>query len=261
MSRKNMLYVIEDIGLRNYQEDRHCIKFNIYENMHYYAVFDGHGSDKVSVFLKLYFHDILKSELENTVLPVDQQLKNAFRRLTAMLPEDIAKHAGSTAVVMLEHGDKIYVANVGDSRAIMNVNEKAVPITVDHKPNLVTEYNRIIKNGGFVAMDPNGTPRVNGNLALSRAIGDLYLVPYISPEPDIFTVELNESVNYIVLASDGVWDVFKNQEVIDIIESFVNKKEFVENPKKQLQAACMHILKVARMRGSGDNITILLRLL
>ena len=229
MDRKKILYVIEDIGMRDYQEDRHCVKFNIFEGIHYYGVFDGHGGDKVSVFLKLYFHDILKSELENSVLPMDQRLKNAFRRLTSILPQDIAHHTGSTAVVMLEHGNKAYIANVGDSRAIMNINEKAVGITQDHKPNLASEYERIIKNGGFVAIDPHGTPRVNGNLALSRAIGDLYLVPYISPEPDIFMVELNESVNYIVLASDGVWDVFQNQEVIDIIDSFVKAKEFNYN--------------------------------
>ena len=52
--------------------------------------------------------------------------------------------------------------------------------------------------------------------------------------PEITEMNLLESDKFLILASDGVWDVFKNQEVIDIIESFVNKKEFVENPKKQL---------------------------
>jgi serine/threonine protein phosphatase PrpC len=60
-----MLYTIEDIGLRNYQEDRHSICFNFFQDFHYLAVFDGHGDDKVAIFLKLYLKDVIKRELIN----------------------------------------------------------------------------------------------------------------------------------------------------------------------------------------------------
>ena len=80
-----MLYVIEDIGSRDYQEDRHHVIFDLYKDFHYFAVFDGHGDDKVSTFLKLYFADILKSELMLEIEPLlEKRIFNAFARLNAL---------------------------------------------------------------------------------------------------------------------------------------------------------------------------------
>jgi serine/threonine protein phosphatase PrpC len=257
-----MLYVIEDIGMRDYQEDRHAVAFNFFKNFHYFAVFDGHGDEKVAVFMKLYFKDILKSEMEKSnEIPIERCILNAFARLQTVLPKNISTHAGSTALVILVANDTLYVANVGDSRAIMNFREKALSITEDHKPDTPSEYNRIISLGGAVIKDPYGTPRVNGTLALSRAIGDLYLSPFVTWMPDIYTVKLNEHNKYVIAASDGLWDVFKNQEIVDYINTSLSPKSLKSNPKKALNTVCSNLLKMARMKGSGDNITIIMLIL
>lgn len=75
--------------------------------------------------------------------------------------------AGSTAVVVLVKDKMLYCANAGDSRAIACVNGRLETLSVDHKPNNESESKRIIEGGGWVQFN-----RVNGNLALSRALGD-----------------------------------------------------------------------------------------
>lgn len=254
-----MLYVIEDIGMRDHHEDRHSVEFNIYKDFHYFAVFDGHGDEKVAVFLKLFFKDILKNELQkNSKIPVEQCLFNSFKRLQNFLPKNMAMQSGSTAVVILKQNDTLYIANVGDSRAIMNWNNKAVPITEDHKPDTPSEYERITKAGGFVIKDPFGTPRVNGNLALSRAIGDFYLAPAVTWIPDIYTVKLNSGNKYLVAASDGLWDVFSNQELISYMQNYINSNKYTGDEKKLFNNMCLDMLKTARVKGSTDNITIMI---
>jgi serine/threonine protein phosphatase PrpC len=257
-----MLYVIEDIGMRNYQEDRHSIAFNIHDDLHYFAVFDGHGDEKVAVFMKLYFKDILKSELAQTnKFTIEKCMLNAFKRLQTVLPKNISTYAGTTALVILKSSDTLYIANVGDSRAILNFRDKVIPVTEDHKPNTKSEYERITDLGGAVVQDSYGTHRVNGSLALSRAIGDYYLSPFVSWVPDIYTVKLNQHNSFVVAASDGLWDVFDNQEVVDFIYDKMNGDGLRSNPKRTLNTICTSLLQRARIKGSGDNITILLLVL
>ena len=255
-----MLYVIEDIGMRDYHEDRHSIEFNIYKDIHYFAVFDGHGNEKVAVFMKMFFKDILKNELmKSTKFPIEQCLYNAFVIVQHILPKDLAMNSGSTALVILKQGNILYIANVGDSRAIMSSNRKAVPITEDHKPNKKSEFDRITQLGGFVINDPYGTARVNGTLALSRAIGDLYLSPFVSWVPDIYTVRLNPSNKYLVAASDGLWDVFDNQELVNFINLYVDTNANKTPTMSRLyNDMCIDLLKTTRKKGSTDNVTIML---
>jgi len=81
--------------------------------------------------------------------------------------EDYADTAGTTACVVLITKDNIYCANTGDSRAVLCSSDKAHPLSEDHKPQNPKELSRIENSGHCVDDD-----RVDGNLALSRAIGD-----------------------------------------------------------------------------------------
>ena len=89
---------------------------------------------------------------------------------------------GTTAVVALVQDDTLTIAHVGDSRAVLcRKNGKAEAITQDHKPELEAEKKRIEALGGFVSY--LGCWRAMGILAMSRALGDLFLKPYVSAEP------------------------------------------------------------------------------
>jgi serine/threonine protein phosphatase PrpC len=258
-----MLYIVEDKGSREYQEDRHVVDFQLLPDIQFFAVFDGHGNDKVAVFLKLYLKNLVRRELQyRNHRTIEHCLYSAFERLQTVLPTNIAFDAGSTALVILRIKNVLYVANVGDCRAVINNNNIAVPITEDHKPCNPSEFERIHKVGGSVVIDPFGVPRVNGCLALSRAIGDLRNAPAITWVPEIYTIVLNEPNKYIVLASDGLWDALSSQDVVTLVNTeFDNNTLWAQNPRSVLQKVCLRLLKTARERGSGDNITIMFLLL
>lgn len=129
--------------------------------------------------------------------------------------------SGSTAVVALIRGNKLFVANAGDSRCIMSRRGKAIDLSVDHKPELEHEKERIKKANGYIHAG-----RVNGSLNLTRAIGDMEfkwqtdLPPdkqIVTCCPDIREVELGPEDEFIVLACDGIWDVMTSQAVVDFV--------------------------------------------
>lgn len=111
---------------------------------------------------------------------------------------------------MLIAGDTIYCANAGDSRCVLSEGGKVVAMSEDHKPSCTLEEDRIKAAGGFVSMD-----RVNGNLNLSRALGDFVYKENTSlgvdkqmvlPIPEIRTHKITENTEFFIIACDGIWD-------------------------------------------------------
>jgi len=138
---------------------------------------------------------------------------------------------GCTAVVVLVvrredgAGPQIFCANAGDSRAILSRGGRVVALSEDHKPENPGETARIQKAGGFVQQMPGGA-RVQGDLNLSRAIGDLrYKKPEnLPPEeqivtafPEVRTFQLSGDDEFMVLGCDGIWERTGNQEMVDFV--------------------------------------------
>jgi len=150
---------------------------------------------------------------------------------------------GTTAVVALVEETKLTIAHVGDSRGVLcRAGGQTVPVTQDHKPELEAERRRIEGLGGFVSHI--GCWRAMGILAMSRAIGDLFLKPYVSAEPDVSSLPLDETDEFVVLASDGVFDVFDNEQVVQIVQSASSPQE-----------AANLLTHSAFVAGSLDNVT------
>lgn len=168
--------------------------------------------------------------------PTSQYLKIANRRNA----ED-----GTTAVTVLVRGDNIYVAHAGDSRAILVHSEgKVTALTADHKPNRPDERKRIRDLGGSVVFW--GVWRVEGILAVSRAIGDRMLKPFVVAEPEIKEVTRSSDDHFIVVASDGLWDTITNEDAAQMAMRF-------DDP----QAAAVHLMEESYARGSLDNICVM----
>ncbi len=180
---------------------------------------------------------------------------------------------GTTVLAAYCHENELYVINLGDSRAVLfNQNDASsitsiTPylLTSDHRTNVIEEKARILSIGGKIE---NG--RVNGRLAVTRALGDSSLSPYISCIPDIKVVSMSQKDQFIVLASDGLWGVFTNNhtdtlehrsllhqknlpawnEGMEVVEEIVMKSA---TPTEAAENLC----QLARDKGSEDNIAII----
>ncbi|KAF6255979.1 protein phosphatase 2C [Scenedesmus sp. NREL 46B-D3] len=184
-------------------------------------------------------------------------------------PADSRVQAGCTAVVAVKFGNELFVANAGDSRGVLCRAGQAVALSEDHKPAHETERNRILNAGGFLS-EIGGVCRVNGNLNLSRAIGDLKYkgnveLPakdqIITAQPDVRRISLKPEDTFFVLACDGVWDVMSNQECVDFIAKKLAAGEKPADAACALLDACLAGDPKAA-RGVGcDNMTVIVVLL
>lgn len=209
-----------------------------------FAIFDGHLGDRVPTYLKdNLFNNILDEP--NFWNDPKTAIKNAYRSTDRFILENAMQlgPGGSTAVTAIViDGQDLWVANIGDSRAVVCERGSANQLTVDHEPH--TERTRIEKQGGFVTTLPGDVPRVNGQLAVARAFGDQSLKAHLSSEPDIRYVPIDPTIEFVILASDGLWKVMKNQEAVDIVKAI-----------KDPQAAAKRLTTEALARKSKDDIS------
>ena len=136
----------------------------------YFGVFDGHGGAKVAKYSSIHLHRHILKRPEYKNGDIADAIREGFLECDRAMKENEElkdEMAGATAIIALIKGDRLWCGNAGDSRCIGGVGGKAVPLSNDHKPNDPKERDRIVSAGGFVEFN-----RVNGNLALSRALGD-----------------------------------------------------------------------------------------
>ena len=145
--------------------------------------------------------------------------------------EEINLRTGCTACVLSvdEKNKKLYFANAGDSRVVMCKNGIAEAKSIDHKPELQSEKDRIYKAEGWIS-----DGRVMGNINLTRGFGDLEykknkkLKPeeqMVTANPDIQIVNYTKDIDFVIIGCDGIWDCLKNQEACDFV-----KKRLKDNP-------------------------------
>ena len=251
----NIIATFQDQGGRHYMEDKIDVVIPFYEDYEYYAVFDGHGGSDVVSFVQSHMKDILFSLLQTMIQRQyceEEILYHAFKKVVEVLPAQFSKRQGTTVVIVLRKGHKLWVANCGDSRAIAVLNNgKVIELTYDHKPYRQDEYFRIKSAGGYVAPSFKGDVyRVNGSLAVSRSVGDFELYPHVTWKPEISLIKITHQSFFVVLATDGLWDVIDNEEVAHIL---------LHSQKCNIEEDIGNVLcSTARKRGSSDNFSLII---
>lgn len=243
--------------------------------VHFFAVFDGHGGAEVAKHCADNLHEELRTVLAQNAKPagadsstapetsdvfippgIEAALTSAFIHVDEQLAKDKTAHeVGTTAVVALLTSTHLWVANCGDSRAVLCRDGLAVALSADHKASRTDEVSRVQAAGGYVWWD-----RVMGELAVSRAIGDHCLRPYVIAHPEVTRVLRRPEDQLLILASDGLWDVFSNQDACTVAwEAF--HKAMAANAgaaKVAVKAAARALAKSAMDKGSRDNITVVI---
>jgi len=265
-------------GWRIEMEDAHSAVIGIpdqKDTVSWFAVFDGHAGSRVSAHSSHHLLDCIRAtddftatiQQEHTITQEEllEGVKNGITRGFLELDEKLRKipevasgedKSGSTAVGVLITEKYLILANCGDSRAVCCVNGKPALVTQDHKPSNPPERERIEKAGGSVVIQ-----RVNGSLAVSRALGDFEYKnvegktpteQLVSPEPEFFIKPLlPDQDQFLVLACDGVWDVMTNEDICDFVSARLKITDNLETVANEVIDTCLY-------KGSRDNMSIII---
>lgn len=268
------------------------------------AVVDGHGGAAVAEYVRNSLHDAVSADLTRQVnsnasagsvaaattpCSVTDALRRGFAAVEASLRThaplagvSVTQGAVAAAVVLVGSAFRpphlLYAANVGDVRVVASVHGRAHDITRDHTAKVGEEVAAVASRGGIVTVDPatgcarvwqrnpaGPTPPLVGGLIPTRSFGDFIAKPAVSAEPDVSKTELPEGTEFLILASDGLWDTLTSQAAVAEARDFL--LTFAE-PSVEEGAAAVGRRSVARFLrnravslGSGDNITCMVIML
>ena len=247
--------------VRNYNEDRVSIIINMnkpknflkkWPKISFFGIYDGHGGEGCSEFLRDNLHKYI---CENDYFPenIPEAIKYGIQKAEyeflnnyalSVNKEEIVDKSGSCVIILLIVDTNIYIANVGDSRCLLSMDngKKYITVTHDHKPNSPNEIIRIKNNGGNVYQSQtvinnlenaflNGKILIGpyrvipGRLSVCRTIGDAEAKikkfggnpNVIISTPDIFYYDLKkENLDFFILGCDGIYDQMSNKEILDL---------------------------------------------
>ncbi|KAK3206566.1 hypothetical protein Dsin_020612 [Dipteronia sinensis] len=248
-------------GRREAMEDRFSavVDFHGDQKQAFFGVFDGHGGAKAAEFAaenldKNILEEVMRRVDDDSDHEIEEAVKRGYLNTDSeFLKEDV--RGGSCCVTALIRNGNLVVSNAGDCRAVMSsAGGLAKALTSDHRPSREDEKNRIENLGGYVDLC-HGMWRVQGSLAVSRGIGDRNLKQWVIAEPETKILQIKPEHEFVILASDGLWDKVSNQEAVDIARPFCIGSG-VDAPKPMM--ACKKLVELSVSRGSIDDISVML---
>ncbi|CAK9164189.1 unnamed protein product [Ilex paraguariensis] len=242
-------------GRREAMEDRYSAVVGLQgdSKQAFFGVFDGHGGALAAEFaaekLDKYILDEVGKRDENEI---EEAVKDGYLKTdTEFLKGEL--RGGSCCVTVLIRRGNLVVSNAGDCRAVMSRGGIAEALTSDHRPSRNDEKDRIETLGGYVDCCSNGVWRIQGSLAVSRGIGDRHLKQWITAEPETKILRIKSDHEFLILASDGLWDKVTNQEAVDITRAMC-----LGIDKPEPLSACKKLVDLSVSRGSADDISVML---
>lgn len=257
-------------GWRINMEDAHATILDLHEgkedhSVAFFGVYDGHGGEKTAIFTGARLHGLVAqteafkrkdyvNALKDGFLLCDQAILQDFETRT-----DESGCAATSVIVTKTH---VYCGNAGDSRTVLSSDGFARALSYDHKPYNEGEKARITAGGGYVDMG-----RVNGNLALSRGIGDFVFkknadLPaeeqIVTCYPDVLIHKLDLAHDeFIILACDGIWDCLLSQSCVECVRRGIyERKTFTTICEEIMELCCA---PTSDGLGIGcDNMSILI---
>ena len=281
---KAYAYNTSEGNIREYNEDTITVtKINLNpkekdDYCHFFAVYDGHGGNGCSLYLKNNLHKNISEFSVKGLKKAIELTENNFLTSKAVDSNyNLLDTSGSCGVILLIKKNKCIIANIGDSRLVIFKNKKVVFSTSDHKPNTYIEKHRIESSGGSVYQTTAAIPIYQngklieipwrvcpGGLSVSRTFGDIESKDerfggkkgVVVALPDTSEFVLNDEYNFIVIGCDGIFDVLSNGEIIECIRIVL---KINKNKNKKINELCgdfaSMIIKSALAKESFDNVS------
>ncbi|KAI0519870.1 hypothetical protein KFK09_007331 [Dendrobium nobile] len=226
------------------------------ESLAFFGIFDGHGGSKASHFCSEnlgdhIFEETIIGKEEKLGINIEEAVRNGYLRTDAEFLNENVKGGTCCVTAVVRNGDLI-VSNAGDCRAVMSFSGAAKALTSDHRPSRDDEKDRIESLGGYVDCC-RGVWRLQGSLAVSRGIGDSHLKQWVIAEPETSIIKIEPECEFLILASDGLWEKVSNQEAIDIARPLC-----MDPQRPSPLSACKKLVNLSVSRGSMDDISVLI---
>ncbi|XP_068338638.1 probable protein phosphatase 2C 25 [Pyrus communis] len=250
--REGYYYVCCKRGRREALEDRYSASLNLEgdSKQAIFGIFDGHGGAKAAEFAA---ENLSKNILDEVGRRGDDEIEEAIKHGYLNTDSDFLKEdfrGGSCSLTALIRNGNLVVSNAGDCRAVLSSGGAAEVLTSDHRPSREDEKARIENLGGYVDLC-RGVWRIQGSLAVSRGIGDRHLKQYVIPEPETKVLRIKPEHEFIIMASDGLWDKVSNQEAVDVV------RPSCLGTDGQTLVACKNLIELSTSRGSCDDISVM----
>ncbi|CAD8149513.1 unnamed protein product [Paramecium octaurelia] len=241
---------------RKYQEDRFVAIPNLNKNedlQFFYAIYDGHAGHSVSAILENKLHDYLQKDC-NFQDNLEKAILNSFEKMNEYILDcqDENQHlGGSTALCVINREKDLYVVNLGDSACVLMTDQYEIEkLNLEHKLNREDEFKRVEKMATI--LDRHSIPRINGELAVTRAFGDKkHRQSGLIAIPEIKLHKIRPCDKYLILASDGFWDMMKNEELQQLIENW---------KRQEVDQLAQYLLDKAASKNTNykkDNMTLI----
>ena len=246
-------------GRRPTMEDVHHVVRDVYpsgEKVSLFFVCDGHSGKHVADLVAVLLPQVLQEcECQRLLSDPATILRDCFVAVDrAVFRKVRGRDGGATCTAAVLSGATLWIANLGDSRAVACEGGSAIQLSRDHKPFDTSEAHRVESCGGFIAFG-----RVGGCLAITRAFGDFELkggdrvlkdvnIP-VSNTPEISKFTMTSNTEFVIIACDGVWDVLSSQEAVTIVRRDISKG---------VNMAAATLVRAAIEKGSCDNVTVLI---
>jgi protein phosphatase 1L len=229
-------------------EDFHIAEFRDIdgEETGLFGIIDSHGGPAVGKHVQHHLFNNILSEGGVHLDPAGATRDGYLLTDRNVLESSLEGGCSAVTAMLVDHGSRLIVANVGDARAVLAKNGRAVQLSVDHDPGSPTERASVERRGGMVTQIPGDYWRVDGLLSVARAFGDKSLKEHMSARPDLADHVVDLSCEFLILGSNGLWAVFTNQEIVDIVHK-------IKDPTK----AAQELVSEARNRHSEDDISCL----
>ncbi|KAG6530366.1 probable protein phosphatase 2C 32 [Zingiber officinale] len=239
-------------------EDRHKVSLDVNGDpkLAFFGIFDGHGGKKAAEFASEKLDEFIVEEMSTTAGAVSSGIEEIVRTGYSKTDAEFLKEqadGGACCVTALVRDGDLIVSNAGDCRAVLSRAGKAEALTSDHRPSREDERDRIENLGGYVDYR-RGTWRLQGSLAISRGIGDSHLKQWVIPVPETKVIGIDAECEFLILATDGLWDKVSNQEAVDLARPMcVN----ADNNASTL-SACKKLVELSADRRSMDDISVMI---
>ncbi|XAR71916.1 Phosphoprotein phosphatase [Bertholletia excelsa] len=240
-------------GKRGHMEDRYSAVADLREDSKqaFFGVFDGHGGAKAAEFAANHIHsNIMKEVTGRSEEEIEDAVRDGYLTTDAeFLKQDTS--GGTCCVTAWIRNGELVVSNAGDCRAVLSQGGVAEALTIDHRPSREDERERIENQGGYVDCC-QGVWRIQGSLAVSRGIGDRHLKQWVVAEPETKILRITPACEFLILASDGLWEKVSNEEAVDLVRPFC-----VGVDKPDPFSACKKLANLSVSRGAADDISVM----